>query len=54
MQCHYCDRDADIAVDSDGVKVGVCETHFREQMAELENADWLDELDEQLDIDRRE
>ena len=54
MQCHYCDRGADIAVDSDGLEVGVCKTHFHEQMAELEDADWLEDLDEELDIDRRE
>jgi hypothetical protein len=54
MQCHYCDRDADIAVEKDGVKVGVCKEHFREQMKELEESDWLDELDEDLDIDRAE
>ena len=54
MQCHYCDRAADIAVEKDGLKVGVCKTHFREQMAELEDADWLEELDDELDIDRKE
>jgi len=53
MQCHYCDREADIAVEKDGVKVGVCKTHFREQMAELDEAVET-ELDDELDIDRRE
>jgi hypothetical protein len=31
MQCHSCDREAEIAVEKDGVKVGVCKTHFRER-----------------------
>jgi len=54
MQCHYCDRAADITVEKEGVRVGVCEEHFREQMEELSEADWLDGLDEELDIDRSE
>jgi hypothetical protein len=54
MQCHYCDRGADITVEKEGVRVGVCEEHFREQMEELSDADWLDGLDEELDIDRGE
>ena len=54
MQCHYCDREADVAVESNGVKVGVCTEHFREQMAELEDAEWLADLDDELDIDRTE
>jgi len=54
MQCHYCDRAADVTVEKDGIRVGVCEQHFREQMEELSGADWLDGLDEELDIDRGE
>jgi hypothetical protein len=54
MQCHYCDEEAEISVEKDGVKVGVCKTHFREQMEELAEADWLDGIDEELDIDRTE
>jgi len=54
MQCHYCDREADIAVEKDGLKVGVCNSHFREQMEELAEADWLAGLEEDLDIDRSE
>ncbi|MFB6073914.1 MAG: DUF6757 family protein [Haloarculaceae archaeon] len=52
MRCHYCDREADIAVEKDGVTVGVCEEHFRDRLAELEETDWLDGLDDELDIDR--
>jgi len=54
MQCHYCDRAADIAVEKDGVKVGVCKPHFREQMEEIADSDWLDDIEEDLDIDRAE
>jgi hypothetical protein len=54
MECHYCDDDADVVVEKDGVRVGVCETHFREQMEELSESEWIDDLDEQLDVDRAE
>jgi hypothetical protein len=54
MRCHYCDRDADIAVEKDGVKVGVCEAHFREQMEELADSDAIANLEEELDIDGHE
>lgn len=51
MRCHHCDREADIAVEKDGIKVGVCETHFREQMEALADSDALSNLEEELDID---
>ena len=54
MNCHYCDRDADIAVEKDGIKVGVCKEHFREQMEDLADSEWLDGLEEDIDIDRSE
>lgn len=54
MQCHYCDDGADVVVDKDGVQVGVCEQHFREQMDQLADADLLEEIQEQLDVDRAE
>ncbi|MFB6189601.1 MAG: DUF6757 family protein [Halapricum sp.] len=54
MQCHYCESEADVAVEKDGVKVGVCKTHFRDQMEELQDADWLEGIDDELDIDRTE
>jgi len=54
MQCHYCDSKADIAVEKDGITVGVCESHFREQLEDLEDSEWLEELDEELNIDRSE
>jgi hypothetical protein len=54
MDCHYCDADADVVVEKDGIRVGVCENHFREQMEELADSDLMDGLEEQLDVDRAE
>jgi hypothetical protein len=54
MQCHYCDRDADVTVEKDGIKVGVCKSHFREQMETLADGDWVERIDENLDIERTE
>jgi hypothetical protein len=54
MRCHYCDREAAIAVEKDGVKVGVCEDHFRDRMEELADEGWLEDLEEGLDVDRSE
>ncbi len=54
MNCHYCDRDAAFAADSEGIKVGLCENHFRERLQELADADGLETLKEQVDVDRAE
>ncbi|MEF8812847.1 MAG: DUF6757 family protein [Halovenus sp.] len=54
MQCHYCEAGADVTVEKDGVRVGVCEEHFREQMEELADAEWIEDIDEQLDVERAE
>ncbi|MFT4921989.1 MAG: hypothetical protein ACI8XM_001197 [Haloarculaceae archaeon] len=54
MQCHYCEREAEIAVEKGGIRVGVCEDHFREQMSELADSEWLDDVEADLDIDRAE
>lgn len=54
MECHYCDREADIAVEKDDIKVGVCKTHFQEQMEDLADSEWLEGVQEDLNIDRRE
>lgn len=54
MECHYCDRAADVGVEKDGVTVGVCEEHFRDQMEELADSEWLDDLEADLDIDHAE
>jgi hypothetical protein len=52
MQCHYCDDPADIAVERGGVKVGLCSPHFRKRMNELQDEEWLDELQSELETDR--
>jgi len=52
MQCHYCDRTADLTVEKDGVRVGLCEEHFQHRLESLADADALADLREQLDIDR--
>lgn len=54
MNCHYCDREATYAAETDGVKVGLCERHFRDRIEELAESDGLAALRERLDIDRTE
>jgi len=54
MECHYCEADADVTVEKNGVRVGVCEEHFREQMEELADAEWIEDIDEQFDVERAE
>ncbi|WP_336326106.1 DUF6757 family protein [Halovenus sp. HT40] len=54
MECHYCEDEADVVVEKDGIRVGVCEEHFREQMDELAESDWIEEIQDQLDVDRAE
>ncbi|MFB6130784.1 MAG: DUF6757 family protein [Salinigranum sp.] len=54
MYCHYCDREAAYAAEKDGVKVGLCERHFRERIEELAESEELASLRKQIDIDRTE
>ncbi|MEF8938171.1 DUF6757 family protein [Halovenus amylolytica] len=54
MECHYCDSGADVVVEKDGVRVGVCEAHFREQMEELSESEFVEDIQDQLDVDRAE
>lgn len=54
MECHYCESSADIVVEKDGIRVGACERHFREQMEELADSEWVRNIEEDLDIDRAE
>ena len=51
MRCHYCDREAEITAESDGVRVGLCPEHFREQVQELAESEGLEQLESQLDVD---
>ena len=52
MECHYCGREADITVEKDGLRVGLCEEHFQERLEELSESTALDDLRDHLDIDR--
>lgn len=52
MQCHYCGDEAAFAAETEGVKVGLCEAHFRERLEELADADELKALKEEVDVDR--
>jgi methyl coenzyme M reductase subunit C-like uncharacterized protein (methanogenesis marker protein 7) len=52
MQCHYCEGNADVTVEKDGIRVGLCEDHFRDRLEDLAESDMLEDLREQLDIDR--
>ncbi|GAB6879518.1 hypothetical protein JCM17823_17920 [Halorubrum gandharaense] len=54
MQCHYCDDEAAYAAEKSGVKVGLCEEHFREQVDALAASDDLAALREQIDVDTAE
>lgn len=51
MRCHYCDHEASVAVEKDLVKVGLCEDHLRERLEELAKSDWLEDIEEELDVD---
>lgn len=51
MRCHYCDREATFAPEVDGVQVGLCDTHFREQFESLSDSEMMEKLRNQLDID---
>ncbi|WP_164974723.1 DUF6757 family protein [Halegenticoccus tardaugens] len=52
MYCHYCDREAAYAAEKDGVRVGLCDEHFRERLEALADSDGLAALRERLDVDR--
>lgn len=52
MQCHYCEDEAALAVEKDGIKVGLCEAHFRDRLEELSDSGFLDDIQEDLNIDR--
>ena len=52
MECHYCGRTADVTVESDGVRVGLCEDHFRERLEELSESAAFADLRDEIDIDR--
>jgi len=52
MHCHFCDREAAFTAEKDGIRVGLCESHFRERFRELADSDGFEDLREELNIDR--
>ncbi len=52
MECHYCGQAAEVTVESDGVRVGLCEDHFQEQVETLAESTAIEDLREELDVDR--
>jgi hypothetical protein len=50
MQCHYCDREAAYAAESDAVRVGLCEEHFRERVEELAESEGLERVRDEVDV----
>ncbi|ESP89511.1 DUF6757 family protein [Candidatus Halobonum tyrrellensis] len=50
MRCHYCEREAAYTADRDGVRVGLCENHFRERVEELAESEGLEALRERVDV----
>ncbi len=54
MQCHYCEGEADVAVEKGHLTVGLCEAHFEERLEDLADTEWFATLDEQVDLDSAE
>lgn len=52
MQCHYCEQEADVAVEKGSLKVGLCTAHLRERLETLAGDDALGGLEDELDIER--
>lgn len=50
MRCHECSRQADLAVEHEGVTVGLCEKHFAERLSDLSESDWFGDIVEHLDV----
>lgn len=54
MRCHYCDREAAFAPEMNGVRVGLCDTHFRERFESLAESDAMEILRKELNVERRD
>lgn len=54
MKCHYCDRDAVYAAEKDGIRVGLCNRHFKEQMESLSEDEQLASLAERIESEKLE
>lgn len=54
MRCHYCDGNAAVTAETGGVKVGLCEQHFRERLRELSESEEFADLEEKIDVESTE
>jgi hypothetical protein len=54
VQCHYCDRPATVTVESDGVHVGLCDGCFHERLAELAEAEPLEDIEDAVNVESNE
>lgn len=52
MQCHYCNRKASFSAETGGVRVGLCDRHFRDRFTEFAESDALQRLRQRLNVDR--
>lgn len=49
MRCHYCESAAEVTVEKDHVRVGLCEEHLREQLTALSESGRFDRLESEID-----
>jgi hypothetical protein len=54
VQCHYCDRPATVTVESDGIHVGLCDGCFHERLAELAEAEPLEDIEDAVNVESNE
>lgn len=53
MRCHHCDREATFTAETGGVRVGLCDRHFRDEFRRLVESNPMGRsLRQELDIDR--
>jgi len=52
MRCHYCDREATFTAETGGVRVGLCDRHFRDRFEQLADSAALASLRKELGIGR--
>ncbi len=49
MQCHYCDADAVVAPEHDGIKVGLCRDHFQQSIESFSTEPHLKEFEHRFE-----
>ncbi len=54
MRCHYCENEAAVTAESDGLTVGLCAEHFRERIEELTDSAELAAIEAQLEENQTE